>query len=78
MNMRFFNTVVIVALVAVIAIFALQNLQSVTTSFLGFRITAPLAVQVAIVYLLGMATGSSAWALIRWALQGSTRANAAE
>jgi hypothetical protein len=41
--MRWVNIGVIVALVAVILIFALQNLESVTMSFLGFRISAPLA-----------------------------------
>lgn len=72
--MRYFNIALIVAFVGAILIFALQNLQSVTTSFLGFRITAPLAVHIAIIYVLGMATGSSAWALIRRAWRGSTQA----
>ena len=75
--MRWVHTIVIVALAAAILIFASQNLQSVTTSFLGLRIAAPLAVQIVIVYLLGMATGGSAWALIRWAWRGSTQADAA-
>ncbi len=69
--MRWFNTAVIIVLAAVTLIFAWQNLGPVTVSFLGFRITAPLAVLVVIVYVLGMATGSSAWALVRWALRGS-------
>ena len=38
--MRWVNIGVIIALVAVILIFALQNLESVTMSFLGFRISA--------------------------------------
>lgn len=75
--MRWFHTIVIVALAAAILVFAFQNLQSVTTSFLGLRISAPLAVQVIIVYLLGMATGGSAWALIRWAWKGSTQTSTA-
>lgn len=72
--MRWLNTAVIVVLVAAILIFALQNLESVTLSFLGFKTTAPLALQIIIVYLLGMATGGSAWALIRWAWRGSQEA----
>ena len=68
--MRWVNIGVIVALVAVIVIFALQNLESVTMSFLGFRISAPLAVVAVVLYLLGMATGGSVWALMRWAWQG--------
>ena len=69
--MRWVNTTVIVALVIATLIFALQNFQSVTVSFLSFRVSAPLAILVAIIYLLGMATGGSAWALMRWAWRGS-------
>jgi uncharacterized integral membrane protein len=65
--MRWFNTVVIIVLVAATVIFAWQNLGHVTISFLGLRITAPLAVLVVTVYVLEMATGGSAWALVRWA-----------
>lgn len=71
--MRWLNTIVIVALVAAILIFAFQNLQTVTVSFLGFSISAPLAVLAIVIYLLGMATGGSAWALVRWAWEGSRR-----
>jgi putative membrane protein len=68
--MRWVYTGVIVAFLAAILIFAFQNLESVTMSFFGSRISAPLAVIVAVVYLLGMATGGSVWALMRWAWQG--------
>jgi lipopolysaccharide assembly protein A len=47
--MRAVHIGVIVTFVAVIAIFALQNLESVTMSFLGFRISAPLAVVAVVV-----------------------------
>jgi putative membrane protein len=71
--MRWFNTIVIVTLAAAMLIFAFQNLQSVTVSFLGFSISAPLAVLAIIIYLLGMATGGSAWALVRRAWEGSRK-----
>jgi putative membrane protein len=54
-------------------IFAVQNLEIVTMSFLGFSVRAPLALLVAIVYVLGMATGGSLWALLRRSLRGSRR-----
>jgi putative membrane protein len=73
--MRWFNTIVIVVLVAAMLIFVLQNFQSITVSFLGLSISAPLAVLAAIIYLLGMATGGSAWALMRWAWQGSKQSH---
>ena len=75
--MRWFHVTVIVVLVVVFLIFALQNLQSVTVALLGFGFTAPLAVLFIVVYLLGMATGGSAWALVRWAWQGSRHPTAA-
>ena len=61
----------IAILALVTLIFALQNFQSVTVAFLRPQLSAPLAVLIVIIYLLGMATGGSAWALIRWAWQGS-------
>lgn len=69
--MRWFHTAVIVILAVAFIIFAFQNLQSVTVAFLGFSFTMPLAFLFIIVYLLGMATGGSAWSLVRWAWQGS-------
>jgi len=68
--MRWIHIGLVAAFVGMMMIFALQNLASVTMSFLGFRMSAPLAVVAAVVYLLGMATGGSVWALMRWAWQG--------
>lgn len=72
--MRWFYTAVIAALVAAMLIFAIQNLHSVTVSFLGFSLSAPLAFLATVIYLLGMATGGSVWALMRWAVEGSRQA----
>ncbi len=69
--MRWFHMAVMVVLVAATLIFAIQNFQSVAVSFLNFRINAPLALLVVVIYLLGMATGGSLWAFVRWALEGS-------
>ena len=69
--MRWVHIVLIAVLAAATLIFAVQNLQGVTVAFLGLRITAPIALVVVVVYLLGMLTGGSAWALIRWAWRGS-------
>jgi uncharacterized integral membrane protein len=71
--MRWFHVVLTVVLAAATLIFAFQNLQSVTMAFLNFRVSAPLAVLVAVIYVLGMLTGGSLWSLIRWALEGSRR-----
>lgn len=69
--MRWLHIAVTSILGIAFLIFALQNLQSVTVKFLGFSITAPLAILFIVIYLLGMATGGSAWSLVRWAWQGS-------
>jgi lipopolysaccharide assembly protein A len=67
--MRWVNSAVIAILVAAILLFAVQNLQYVTVSFLTTKLSAPMAVLVALVYVLGMLTGGSLWALIKWALE---------
>lgn len=72
-TMRWFHTIVIVALIAVTLIFAIQNLQSVTVSFVNLKVSSPLAVLIALVYVLGMFTGGSAWALIKWAIDESRK-----
>ena len=72
--MRWINTVVIVVLVAVTLLFAIQNLQTVTVSFLNLQMSVPLTVLIALVYILGMVTGGSALALIRWAVDESRKA----
>jgi len=69
--MRWFHLALIAVLAAATLIFALQNLQSVTVASLSFRLSAPPAVLIAVVYALGMLTGGSLWSLFRWALEGS-------
>ena len=71
--MRWIYLIVIVLFAAATIVFAVQNFQIVTMSFLDFSARAPLALLVAIVYLLGMATGSSLWGLLRHSLQKSRR-----
>jgi putative membrane protein len=73
--MRWFYLSVIVLLCAAIVLFAAQNMQMTTTSLLGLSIQMPLAFLVIVVYLIGMATGGSVWALLRWSLEGSRRAS---
>ena len=71
--MRWINIVVSIVFVAAVLIFAVQNFQTVTVSFLSLRISAPLALLIIVIYLLGMVTGGSVWALIRWAIDGAKR-----
>jgi uncharacterized integral membrane protein len=71
--MRWIYLAIIVAFAAATVIFALQNFEIVTMSFLGFQIRPPLALQVAVVYLIGAATGGSLFALLRRSYKGSWR-----
>jgi lipopolysaccharide assembly protein A len=69
--MRWIHLAVIGLFAVATIVFAIQNFETVTMSFLGFSASAPLALLVAIVYVLGMATGGSLWALLRRSFRGS-------
>jgi putative membrane protein len=69
--MRWLHLSVIALFVAAIILYAAQNLQFVTMSFLGFSATVPMALLAGILYLIGMATGGSLVALVRWLVQGA-------
>ena len=71
--MRWIYLAVIILIAAAAIIFALQNFEIVTMSFLGFNVRAPLALLVAVAYLLGTATGGSLFALLRRSYEGSRR-----
>ena len=72
--MRWIYFAVVVLIAAATLIFALQNLQIVSVSFLASSLSAPLALLVFVVYVLGAATGGSLYALLRKSVQGSRRA----
>jgi lipopolysaccharide assembly protein A len=68
-NMRILYLVLIVLLVGVTALFALQNLQTITVSFFNWSVTLPIAFIIIGVYILGMASGGSVLAFLRWTLR---------
>lgn len=71
--MRWVHLVIIIVFAVATAVFAAQNLEIVTISFLRADVRAPLALLVAVVYLLGAATGGSLFALLRRSYSGSRR-----
>jgi lipopolysaccharide assembly protein A len=71
--MRWIYLAVIILITAAAIIFALQNFEIVTMSFLRFNVRVPLALLVAVAYLLGTATGGSLFALLRRSYEGSRR-----
>ena len=71
--MRWIYLGVIIPLAAATIIFALRNFAIVTMSAFGFDARVPLAVLVAIAYVLGAATGGRLFALLRGSYEGSRR-----
>jgi putative membrane protein len=72
--MRWVNLAVIVIFAAALLIFAAQNLQTVTVYFLRFQMSAPHAVLIVIIYILGMVTGGGLGTLVRQAFEGARSA----
>ena len=71
--MRWVYLAVIILFAAATTIFAAQNFEIVTMTFLGFTARVPLALLVAVAYLLGAATGGSLYAMLRRSYEGSRR-----
>lgn len=71
--MRIFYLLLIVLLAGVTVLFALQNLQTITVSFLNWSVTLPIALVVLGAYALGMASGGSVLAFLRWTLRRSRK-----
>ena len=69
--MRWIYLAVIILFVAATIVFAWQNIEVVTMSVLGLNARVPLALLVAVAYLLGAATGGSLFALLRRSYEGS-------
>ena len=70
--MRWLYTAVFVVFMVAMLIFAVQNIGTVVVTFLGLSITAPMAIIIVVVYILGMLTGSSLFAAIRRYLRPKT------
>lgn len=71
--MRWMHIILIVLFAVMTLIFAVQNFQVVTMSFLGLSASLPLALLVAVIYVLGMITGGSLWTVLRRSFHGSKR-----
>jgi len=71
--MRWVYLAIIILFAAATIVFAAQNFEIVTMSFLSFNARVPLALLVAVAYLLGAATGGSLFALLRRSYEGSRR-----
>jgi lipopolysaccharide assembly protein A len=69
--MRWINFAVITIFATTLLIFAAQNFQHVAVYFLTFKMSAPHAVLIVVVYILGMVTGGGLGAFIRQAFEGA-------
>ena len=70
--MRWLYFAVIVLLATITLVFAIQNFVIVTVSFLRISAQTPLAVLIALIYLLGALTGGSLLALLRRSIAGAS------
>jgi putative membrane protein len=73
LTMRWFHLGVIVLLATATIVFAAQNFQMVTVSFLRLSTQTPFAFLIAVIYLLGAATGGSLLLLLRRSIEGAKR-----
>jgi len=71
--MKFLYIALIVVLTAVVLLFKVQNLQTATVSLFSASITLPVSILVIGVYILGMLTGGSLYALLRTWIRGARR-----
>jgi lipopolysaccharide assembly protein A len=67
--MRWVNMALIIIFAVTLLTFAAQNFQPVTVYFL--KMSAPHAVLIVIIYILGMVTGGGLGTLMRQAFEGS-------
>jgi lipopolysaccharide assembly protein A len=70
--MRFLCLLFLLAVGAAVTIFVMQNEQSLTLTFFGRPLTAPVAALVGVAYGLGMLTGWSVVGLLRRSLATAT------
>ena len=55
--MRFVQAVVFLVFLGAVAFFAVQNMQVVTVQFMNWSVSAPVALTILSVYVLGMLSG---------------------
>ncbi len=63
--MRFLQAMILIVFLAAVAAFALQNNDVISVRFLAWRFSAPLALVIVGVYLLGMVSGGAVFGFIR-------------
>jgi uncharacterized integral membrane protein len=67
--MRFIQAVLFLIFLAAVGLFAAQNTRSVTVDFWTWQLTAPVALVIVAVYLLGMLSGWTVVAFVRRSLR---------
>ena len=71
--MRYVYIGILILLALVILIFSVQNAQTVTVAFLKWSARLPLFVIILGGYALGMASGGSVVAAVRWTVKSAGR-----
>jgi len=68
-TMRVIYMLILLVLLGAIGIFALQNRETITLQYLDRSVACPLALLIAIVYLLGMVSGWTVVGFLRRSLR---------
>jgi uncharacterized integral membrane protein len=63
--MRFIQVVIFLVFLGAVGIFALQNTNTVAVNFLTWSLSAPVAIVIVSVYLLGMISGWTVVSFVR-------------
>lgn len=71
--MRYVYIGLIVAFTALVVLFKFQNLETVTVSLFSASMTLSVSTLVMLIYVLGMLTGGSLFALIRGLIRRARR-----
>ena len=69
--MRWVHLTVIILLAAATLLFVIQNRDVVTIEFLQFSMRLPLAILIAVAYVVGALSGGSLFALVRQSYKAS-------
>ena len=69
--MRWVHLTVIILLAAATLLFVIQNRDVVTIEFLQFSMRLPLAILIAVAYVVGALSGGSLFSLLRQSYEGS-------
>jgi uncharacterized integral membrane protein len=71
-SLRILYTALLILFIGGIVVFCFQNLETVTVSFLGWRLSVPMPILILVVYLFGMVSGWGVFSFLKRSLKVAT------